>query len=51
MKIMRSVLDLGLIVVKYGAPLPELDLDGDDQEKYRTMLLQFQNQVECGTPR
>ena len=47
---MRSLLDLHLLVDKYAALLPELDLDGDDQEEYSTVLLQLQNQVEGGTP-
>jgi hypothetical protein len=47
---MPSLLDLHLLVDKYAALLPKLDLDGDEQEEYSTMLLWLQNQVEGGTP-
>jgi hypothetical protein len=47
---MQPLLDLYLLVDKYAAALPDLDLDGDEQEEYSTMLLWFQNQVEGGRP-
>lgn len=47
---MQSLLDLNLLVDKYAALLPQLNLDGDDQEEYSTMLLRLQNQVETGEP-
>ena len=47
---MHSLLDLYLLVDKYAQLLPKLDLDGDDQEEYSTVLLHLQNQVEGGTP-
>jgi hypothetical protein len=47
---MQSLLDLYLLVDKYAAALPNLNLDGDEQEEYSTMLLWLQNQVEGGTP-
>jgi len=47
---MQSLLDLPLLVDKYAEILPHLELDGDKQEKYSTMLLWLQNQVEGGTP-
>lgn len=47
---MPSLLDLHLLVDKYAAMLPKLDLGGDEQEEYSTMLLWLQNQVEGGTP-
>ena len=46
----QSLLDLYLLVDKYAAVLPNLNLDGDEQEEYSTMLLWLQNQVEGGTP-
>lgn len=30
--------------------IPDLNLDGDEQEEYSTMLLRLQNQVETGEP-
>jgi hypothetical protein len=47
---MQSLLYLHLLVDKYAAVLPNLNLDGDDQEEYSTVLLWLQNQVEGGTP-
>jgi len=47
---MQSLLDLDLLVDKFAARLPDLNLDGDEQEEYSTMLLWLQNQVEGGTP-
>lgn len=47
---MQSLLDLHLLVDRYAALLPELNLDADEQEEYSTMLLRLQNQVEGGTP-
>jgi hypothetical protein len=48
---MQSLLDLDLLVDKYAAALPDMNLDGDEQEEYSTMLLWLQNQVEGGTPK
>lgn len=47
---MHTVPDLSALVDKFAALLPELDLDGDEQEEYSTMLLRLQNQVETGEP-
>jgi len=47
---MQSLLDLHLLVDKYAEALPHLNLDGDEQEEFSTMLLCLQNQVEGGTP-
>jgi hypothetical protein len=47
---MQSLLDLHLLVDKYAEALPHLNLDGDEQEEYSTMLLWLQNQLEGGTP-
>jgi len=47
---MQSLLDLHLLVDKYVEALPHLNLDGDEQEEYSTMLLCLQNQIEGGTP-
>jgi hypothetical protein len=48
---MQPLLDLYLLVDKYADLLPKLDLNGEEQEEYSTMLLWLQNQVEGGTPR
>ena len=48
---MQRLPDLYLIVDKFASLLPNLNLDGDEQEEYSTMLLWLQNQVEGGTPR
>jgi len=47
---MQSLLDLHLLVDQFAELLPGLNLDGDEQEEYSTMLLWLQNQVEGGTP-
>jgi hypothetical protein len=47
---MQSLLDLHLLVDKFAALLPDLNLDGDEQEEYSTMLLRLQNQVEGCEP-
>lgn len=47
---MQSLLDLNLLMAKYAALLPKLNLDGDGQEEYSTMLLRLHNQVETGDP-
>jgi hypothetical protein len=47
---MQTLFDLYLLVDKYAAALPDMDLDGDEQEEYSTMLLWLQNQIEGGTP-
>lgn len=47
---MPTLADLHLLIDKLAAALPNLDLDGDDQEEYSTMLLWLQNQVETGEP-
>lgn len=44
---MPSVSDLSELAEKLGAAIPDLNLTGDEQEKYSTMLLR-QNQVEAG---
>ena len=43
---MQILLDLYLLVDKYALFFRELDLSGEDQEEYSTMLLWLQNQVE-----
>ena len=45
---MQHVIDLHLLVDKYPALQPKLNLE--DKEEYSTMLLQLQNQMEGGTP-
>jgi len=47
---MPTLTDLGKLVERFAAAIPELNLDGDEQEEYSTMLLRLQNQVETGEP-
>ena len=47
---MPTLTDLTVLVEKLAAGLPDLNLDGDEQEEYSTMLLWLQNQVETGEP-
>ena len=47
---MPTLTDLNALVEKLAAAIPNLDLDGDEQEEYSTMLLWLQNQVETGEP-
>jgi hypothetical protein len=47
---MQPLIELHILVDEYAMALPKLDLDGDDQEEYSTVLLHLQNQVEGGTP-
>jgi hypothetical protein len=47
---MPALRDLSELVEKYAAAIPNLNLDGDEQEEYSTMLLWLQNQVETGEP-
>jgi len=45
-----SLTDLTALVEKYAAAIPNLNLDGEEQEEYSTILLWLQNQVETGEP-
>jgi hypothetical protein len=45
---MQSLLALYILVDKYAARIPDLNLEGDEQEEYSTILLWLQNQVEAG---
>lgn len=45
-----NLTDLTTLVEKLAQSVPELNLDGDEQEEYSTMLLWLQNQVETGEP-
>jgi hypothetical protein len=47
---MPTLTDLNALVERLAAAIPDLNLDGDDQEEYGTMLLRLQNQVETGQP-
>ena len=47
---MLTLTDLTTLVEKLAAAIPDLNLDGDEQEEYSTMLLWLQNQVETGEP-
>jgi hypothetical protein len=47
---MPTLTDLTALVERLAAAIPDLNLDGDEQEEYSTMLLWLQNQVETGEP-
>jgi len=47
---MHTLADLNALVEKFAAAIPNLNLDGDEQEEYSTMLLWLQNQIETGEP-
>lgn len=47
---MPTLIDLTALVEKLASHIPDLNLDGDEQEEYSTMLLRLQNQVETGEP-
>ena len=47
---MPILTDLGTLIERFAAAIPDLGLDGDEQEEYSTMLLRLQNQVETGEP-
>ena len=47
---MPNIVELGALIERYAAALSKLNLAGDDQEEYSTMLLWLQNQVEAGEP-
>jgi len=47
---MPNTLELGALVERLAENLSKLNLDGDEQEEYSTMLLWPQNQVETGEP-
>ena len=47
---MPTLTDLGKLVERFAAAIPELNLVGDEQEEDSTMLLRLQNQVETGEP-
>ena len=47
---MPTQTDLTAFVERLAAALPDLNLDGDEQEEYSTMLLWLENQVETGEP-
>ena len=47
---MPTLTDLTALVERLAAAIPDLKLDGDEQEEYSTMLLWLQNQVETGEP-
>ena len=47
---MPNIMELSALVERYAAALSKLNLDGDEQEEYSTMLLWLQNQVELGEP-
>ena len=47
---MPNVMELSALIERYVAALSKLNLDGDEQEEYSTMLLWLQNQVETDEP-
>lgn len=47
---MPTITDLSALIERLAAALPKLNLDGDEQEEYSTMLLWLQNQVDTGEP-
>lgn len=47
---MPNNVELSALVERLAAALPKLNLDGEEQEEYSTMLLWLQNQVETGEP-
>lgn len=47
---MPSLLQLSVLVEKFAAAIPGLNLDGEELEDYSTVLLWLQNQVETGEP-
>ena len=47
---MPTLMDLTALVEKLATGIPDLNLDGDEQEEYSTMLLWLQNQLETGEP-
>ena len=47
---MPTLIELTALVEKLASAIPELNLDGDEQEEYCTMLLWLQNQIETGEP-
>ena len=48
---MPNNVELSALVERLAAGLPKLNLEGDEQEEFSTMLLWLQNQVETGEPR
>jgi hypothetical protein len=47
---MPTLTDLSTLVERLAREISNLNLDGDEQEEYSTMLLWLQNQVEAGEP-
>jgi hypothetical protein len=47
---MPTVTDLTALVERLAEAIPDLNLDGDEQDEYSTMLQWLQNQVETGEP-
>ena len=47
---MRTLTELTALVERFAAAIPDLNLGGDEQEEYSTMLLRLQYQAETGQP-
>jgi hypothetical protein len=47
---MPALTYLGALVEQFAAAIPDLNLSGDEQEEYSTVLLRLQTQVETGEP-
>ena len=47
---MPILMNLNSMIERLSAAIPELDLTGDEQREYRTMLLRLQSTIEAGEP-
>jgi hypothetical protein len=47
---MPTLTDLSALVEQFAAAIPDLNLTGDEQEEYSTMLSRLQDQIETGEP-
>ena len=47
---MQSIYRLYLLVDRYANAIEKLNLDGNELEEYRRVLLHLQNEVETGEP-
>lgn len=48
---MPTLTDLDALVQQYAAAIPDLNLGGNEQEEYGTMLLRLQDTVETNPTR
>ena len=47
---MPTINELETLIEKLATAIPDLNLTGEEQEEYSTMLLWLQNQMETGEP-